>query len=379
MTSEMYDPDEEVTMLSEHKDLLTENLAALSEGMNTEVVLRQLKKNGFIDDYGIEQVMDFKTKVEKNTDLLDQLKRSGPEAFNRFFSILMNVDPPLADKLLPVQYHILWFAPSPSLAAMVEHTLCNVSFSNIEGRRSQKKFLQKRGRVFAKNFDFKSIQTVDEGQRVEYVKYSQNCEITLTFPITDKADVVDLAIEQVLNEYSSYDMFVMSGVCKGVKSGGDYVRSGEVIIAMEAHGHHGIDHKVSPKNEFIDATKRELKIHNPPWAGKARSKLTPPIGEHPHLVPHFGRVCSNPLSTESSQTPVGGTQFLASDSHTFQFYKQCLQCVGVDKPWFSCLGVCSYTSINNEDVYHDNSSCSMASTGVALETCRVWYERSEKK
>lgn len=381
------DSDEDESMLEEHKHLLDESLLALSEGMNTDVVLRQLMKREIVDNHDKEQVLTCPTTAEKNTCLLDKLKQRGPAAFNQLLNVLMLFDPPMAQHLLPVRYRILWFAPNPRLAAMVEYTLSeyyNVSFSNIEGRKSQKKFLQKRGRVFKKKVDYKSVRGIGESFREEYVKYSQDCEIVLTFPIVDKTELVDLAIEEVLKENSSFDMFVMSGVCEGVRSDGDDdVRGGEVVIATEAYAHPGIDRKISLKDEFIEATKKQLITcfkTQPSWAEKVRSKLPSPIGEHPRLVPHFGSVCSSPLSVDTSQPSVTNAQFLASDSHTFKFYEQCQKSCGRDKPWFSCLGVRSYTSVNNEEYSsQDNTGCSMASTGVTLEVCRVWYQHTENK
>ena len=81
--------------------------------------------------------------------IIDKLIGRGETAFDSFFKILITVDEVSAEKLLPVQYCILWFTSSPKYAAAVTYALGEYFVRDAHLKMEpHNSYLLQRGRIF---------------------------------------------------------------------------------------------------------------------------------------------------------------------------------------------------------------------------------------
>ena len=359
-------------MLEEHRTLVDDNEAELVS-MDAGKMLTQLMRRGILDHEDYQVVNSRPTSKGKNTEILQQVKKRGPTAFDIFFQALNSIDErhvSFAEKLQPVRHRVLWFTSSPKHAAAVSYALekyAHNTLSMTEGRKSQRSYLLRRGRIFKRDISSKARKL-----NCDAVRLAQDIELYLAFPISERGDTPRKALRGVFEALGAkMDVAIMSGVCVGVRNestGEDLgVRGGEVVLATEAITVEGGRRELElPLSSALAAAKThlsQLPEKKPLWFKEAEEHLANiPNREHPRLVPHYDSI--RQTTDAAAQQP----RALASDVDTFPFYDLCTQYLGVEKPWFSCKGAISYAMLNNMDPTQE-SSCALVSSFFAMEAC----------
>ena len=370
-------------MFTAHKMLLEKSIGELAN-MDTKRVISQLRSRGLLTDYDLQVINHLSTASDKNTKIIDELKGRGPTAFDTFFQILSSIDTTCAEKLLPVQYRILWFTSSPRYAAAVTYILekyFNALMLKTEGQKPRGSYLLRRGRIFKRHIPSK-IMNSDTDENCDLVRMAQDAELYLAFPISERGDTPQKALREVFQELGSkVTVAILSGVCEGVRGDSGRpeelgVRGGDVVLATEAISVEGRKRELPLSSALMEAKTYlfELPEKKQDWFEEAKKKLREleqadiiPVRDHPRFVPHFDTICQDATPTET-RLP----RALASDPDTFPFYDLCTQHLGVERPWFSCKGVISHTMLNNVDPSQDpDSICALMSTFFAVEACKA--------
>ena len=380
--------EEEEAMFSAHKSLLLSSINHLAN-MDTEKIITQLRKRGLLDNHDCEMINHEKTAFDMNSMIIDKLLGRGEAAFDTFFKILSSVDVASAEKLLPVQYRILWFTSSPKYAAAVAYALekyfdCD-ALLKTEGRKPHDSYLLQRGRIFKRDIPTEILNS-NADENCDQVRLAQDVELYLAFPRSERGNTPRKALRDVFQALgSNMTVAILSGVCVGVRGDGGEVtevKGGEVVLAIDAVSLDSRKRELPLSSALIEAkaSLSQLPEENKEWFGEAKGKLKEldrasgfPNREHPRLVPHFDTIRQD---VQATPTETRLPRALASDSDTLLFYDLCAHHLGVERPWFSCKGVIDPAMLNNVDPAHDPGSvCALTSTFFAMEACKTIVDK----
>ena len=371
---------DEDSFLSEHKDLLEENLVLLCDKMEPLKVITQLRKQSVFQQYDQEIVLKCTTSREQNETILNLLYTRGPEAFDKFISCLKSVNSQhtkLAYTLQPIRYRILWFASSPSHAASVVYVLEKYSkakFLDVANRTVDSEYIVRRATIFQR-----IIESSDDGvvDNMDDVKYANEVEVCLVFPICNKDVCVKKAMSASFEGVCpEADLVVMSGVCVGVRGG--VAKEGDLVFVDRAT--QPPSSEVSPCSDLVKIAIERIQHLFADLPNQPRWMKDPAASSHAERarpkVPYFGTIGTSSSILEAQHPKLDCVDdppsCLGSDSDTNDFFSLCQSSVIQGKPQFVCKGVLG----DGERVSDcDSMSCTVRSSCVLMEVCRLFVER----
>ena len=112
-------------MEEKYKDVLENHLDDICDKLDTEVVVKRLKRAGVLHKRDEEFILSHRTAYDRNEKLVDVLKKLGERAFPSFMVVLRETTGHLglASELVPVTCEVLWLTASQRQAAVVLHEL----------------------------------------------------------------------------------------------------------------------------------------------------------------------------------------------------------------------------------------------------------------
>lgn len=378
---------DECSFLAEHRDLLTENLVPLCDKMEPLKVVTQLRKQGVFQQYDREIVLGYTTSRERNEKIFDLLYTRGPEAFDKFINCLKSINSQhskLAYTLQPVRYRILWFASSPSQAAAVVYVLekyGKAKFLDITNRTVDSKYIVRRATIFQR-----VIKSSDDGvvDNLDDVKYANEVEVCLVFPICSKDEFVNHAMSASFEHVCpEADVVVMSGVCVGVRGG--VAKEGDLVFVDRAT--QPPSSEVSPCSDFIKIARERIQrlftdhTNQPIWMKELYSiPAASSHAERAHLkMPHFETVGTSSSILETQHPKLDCVDdppySLGRDIDTHNFFSLCQSSLIQGKPQFVCKGVLGVGECVRDCDTDVAMSCTVRSSCVLMEVCRLFVER----